>query len=60
MINYNTGVPESEQKTQDIRKEDLKRAAMGERRRRENGAQGLRCNREAQEASPRRAQNERA
>jgi hypothetical protein len=44
--NDNTGVPEPKQKAQDIRKEDLKRAAMQERRRRENDAQLLRCNRE--------------
>ena len=41
-----TGVLEPEQKAQDIRKEDLKRAAMQERRRRETNAQVLRCNRE--------------
>jgi hypothetical protein len=93
--NDNTGVLESEQKAQDIRKEDLKRAAMQEHKRREKNAQVLRCNSEelkvlalrqrrnresiaevikhqstpdvdseasnrAQEASPRRAQNERA
>jgi hypothetical protein len=40
--NDNTGVPEPKQKAQDIRKEDLKRAVMQERRRRENGAQVLR------------------
>ena len=42
----NTGVLETEQKAQDIRKEDLKRAAMQERTRRENSAQVLICNRE--------------
>ena len=41
----NTGVLETEQKAQDIRKEDLRRAAMQERRRRES-AQVLVCNRE--------------
>jgi hypothetical protein len=44
--NDNTGVLESEQQAQDIQKEDLKRAAMQERRRRENNAQVLRCNRD--------------
>jgi hypothetical protein len=44
--NDNTGVLEPEKKAQDIWKEDLKRAAMQERRRRENDAQVLRCNRE--------------
>jgi hypothetical protein len=43
--NDNTSVPEPDQKAQDIRKEDLKRAAMQEHRRRENGDQVLRCNR---------------
>ena len=46
VTNDNTGVPETKQKDQNIRKEDLKRAAMQERRRRANGAQVLRCNRE--------------
>ena len=41
-----TGLLETEQKAQDIRKEDLKRAAMQERTRRENSAQVLICNRE--------------
>ena len=44
--NVNTGVLEPEQKAQDIRKEDLKRAAMQERTRREKRAQVLICNRE--------------
>jgi hypothetical protein len=44
--NDSTGVLETEQKTQDIRKEDLKRAAMEERTRRENSDQVLICNRE--------------
>ena len=44
--NDNTGVLEPEKKAQDIWKEDLKRAAIQERKRRENGAQTLRCNRE--------------
>ena len=44
--NDNTGVLEPEKKAQDIWKEDLKRAAIQERKRRENGAQSLRCNRE--------------
>ncbi len=42
----NTGVLESEQRAQDIRKEDLKRAAMQERKRREKNARVLRCNSE--------------
>jgi hypothetical protein len=42
--NDDTGVLESEQKTQDIRKEDLKRAAMQERKRKEKNARVLRCN----------------
>ena len=44
--NDNTGVPEPEKKTQDIRKEDLKRATMQERRRSENDVQVLRCSTE--------------
>ncbi len=40
--NDNTGVPEPEQKVQDIRKEDLKRATIQEYKRRENGDQVLR------------------
>ena len=44
--NDNTGVHEPEKKAQDIWKEDLKRAAIQERKSRENGAQTLRCNRE--------------
>ena len=44
--NDNTGVLEPEKKAQDIWKEDLKRAAIQERKSRENGAQALRCNRE--------------
>ena len=44
--NDSTGILETEQKAQDIRKEDLKRAAMQERTRRENSAQVLICNRE--------------
>jgi hypothetical protein len=44
--NDNTGVLESEQRAQDIRKEDLKRAAMQERKRREKNARVLRCNSE--------------
>jgi hypothetical protein len=46
MSKDDTGVLESEQRAQDIRKEDLKRAAMQERRRRETTDQVLRCNRE--------------
>ena len=44
--NDSTGFLEPKQKAQDIRKENVKRAAMQERRRGENGAQVLRCNRE--------------
>jgi hypothetical protein len=44
--NDNTGVLESEKRAQDIRKEDLKRAAMQERKRREKNAQVLRCSSE--------------
>ena len=44
--NDNTGVLESEQRAQDIRKEDLKRAAMQERKRRDKNAQVLRCSSE--------------
>jgi len=44
--NDNTGVLESKQRAQDIRKEDLKRAAMQERKRREKNAQVLRCSSE--------------
>ena len=44
--NDNTGVLEPKKKAQDIWKEDLKRAAIQERKSRENGAQALRCNRE--------------
>jgi hypothetical protein len=44
--NDNTGVLESEQKAQDIRKEDLKRAAMQEHKRKEKNAQVIRCNSE--------------
>ena len=44
--NDNTGVLESEQRAQDIRKEDLKRAAMEERKRREKNVQVLRCSSE--------------
>ncbi len=44
--NDNTGVLHSEQRTQDIRKGDLKRAAMQERKRKEKKAKVLRCNSE--------------
>ena len=44
--NDNTGVLEPKKTAQDIWKEDLKRAAIQERKSRENGAQALRCNRE--------------
>ena len=44
--NDNTGVLESEQQAQDIQKEDLKRAAMQELRRRENNVDSEASNRE--------------
>jgi hypothetical protein len=44
--NDNTGVLESEQRVQDLQKEDLKRAAMQERKRREKNARVIRCNSE--------------